>query len=96
MSDSARRPIEPSDGFRPVSLGSSLGPFDLANEKHYSVIEIAKLWALSEKTVRRIFEREPGVIRWTREEKLHKRGYRTLRVPETVLYRVHRKLRKAS
>ena len=96
MSDSTRRPIDPSDGFRPVSVGSSLGPFDLANEKHYSVIEIAKLWALSEKTVRRIFEREPGVIRWSREEKLHKRGYRTLRVPETVLHRVHRKLRKAS
>ena len=96
MSDSARRPIEPSDGFRPVSVGSSLGPFDLANEKHYSVIEIAKLWALSEKTVRRIFEREPGVIHWSREEKLHKRGYHTLRVPETVLHRVHRKLRKAS
>jgi len=96
MSDSARRPIEPSDGFGPVSVGSPLGPVDLANEKHYSVIEIAKLWALSEKTVRRIFEREPGVIRWSREETLHKRGYRTLRVPETVLLRVHRRLRKAS
>jgi hypothetical protein len=96
MSDSARRLIEPSDGFRPASVGSPLGPVDLANEKHYSVIEIAKLWALSEKTVRRIFEREPGVIRWSREETLHKRGYRTLRVPETVLHRVHRRLRKAS
>ena len=96
MSDYARRAIEPSDGFRPVSVGSPLSPVDLASEKHYSVIEIAKLWALSEKTVRRMFEREPGVIRWSREEKLHKRGYRTLRVPETVLHRVHRKLRKAS
>jgi AraC-like DNA-binding protein len=79
-----------------VSVGSPLGPVDFANERHYSVIEIAKLWALSEKTVRRIFEREPGVIRWSREEKLHKLGYRTLRVPETVLHRVHHKLRKAS
>lgn len=96
MSGFARKPVEPSNGFRPVSVGSPLGPVDLANEKHYSVIEIAKLWALSEKTVRRIFEREPGVIRWSREEKLHKRGYRTLRVPETVLHRVHRKLRQAS
>jgi hypothetical protein len=96
MSESATRPIEPSDGFRPGSVGSPLGPVDLANEKHYSVIEIAKLWALSEKTVRRIFEREPGVIRWSREEMLHKRGYCTLRVPQTVLHRVHRKLRKAS
>ncbi len=96
MSNSARRLIEPSDGFRPVSVGSTLGPADLASEKHYSVIEIAKLWALSEKTVRRIFEREPGVIHWSTEERLHKRGYRTLRVPETVLHRVHRKLRRAS
>src|SRR5713226_4668151 len=76
MSNSARRSIEPSDGFRPVSVGSPLGPVDLANEKHYSVIEIAKLWALSEKTVRKIFEREPGVIHWCTQERLHKRGYR--------------------
>jgi hypothetical protein len=96
MSDSARRGIELSDGFRPVSVGSASGPVDLANEKHYSVIEIANLWALSQKTVRKIFEREPGVIHWGTEEKVHKRGYRTLRVPETVLHRVHRKLRKAS
>jgi hypothetical protein len=96
MSNSARRPVEPSDGFRPVSVGSPLDPVDLANEKHYSVIEIAKLWALSEKTVRKIFEREPGVIHWSTEERLHKRGYRTLRVPETILHRVHRKLRRAS
>ena len=66
---------------------------DLANEKHYSVIEISKLWALSERTVRRIFENEPGVIVWGHEETIRRRGYRTLRVPETVLQRVHRKLR---
>ena len=61
--------------------GFSSSPGDLANEKHYSVIEISKLWALSQKTVRRIFEREPGVISWGSEESRHKRGYRTLRVP---------------
>jgi len=71
-------------------------PADLANEKHYSVIEISKLWALSQKTVRRIFEREPGVIQWGSTETRHRRGYRTLRVPETVLLRAHRKLRRAS
>ena len=83
----------PSTRFLVLRLWPSI---DLASEKHYSVIEIAKLWALSEKTVRKIFEREPGVIHWSTEEKLHKRGYRTLRVPETVLHRVHRKLRRAS
>jgi hypothetical protein len=96
MSEFARTPIEPARAFPPASTGSPIGSTDFANEKHYSINEIAKLWALSEKTVRRIFQREPGVIHWSREETLHKRGYRTLRVPETVLHRVHRKLRKAS
>jgi len=91
MADLARKMPESSH-----LAGLSLGPVDLANEKHYSVIEISKLWALSQKTVRRIFEREPGVIHWGSEESRHKRGYRTLRVPETVLLRVHRKLRRAS
>jgi len=91
MADLARKMPESSH-----FAGFSAGPIELANEKHYSVIEISKLWALSQKTVRRIFEREPGVILWGSEESRHKRGYRTLRVPETVLLRVHRKLRRAS
>ncbi len=91
MADLARKMPESSH-----LAGPSLSSGNLANEKHYSVIEISKLWALSQKTVRRIFEREPGVIHWGSEETCHKRGYRTLRVPETVLLRVHRKLRRAS
>jgi hypothetical protein len=59
-------------------------------------MEVSKLWSLSQKTVRRMFETEPGVILWGSEERMHKRGYRTLRIPETVLQRVHRKLRQAS
>jgi len=94
MPEFARKPAESSHSLHAIS--GTPAAIDLASEKHYSVIEIAKLWALSEKTVRRIFEREPGVIHWSTEEKLHKRGYRTLRVPETVLHRVHRKLRRAS
>ena len=77
-------------------LTQPVAPIDLASEKHYSISEISKLWALSEKTIRRIFEREPGVISWGSEETRHKRGYRTLRVPESVFIRVHRKLRRAS
>lgn len=68
-----------------MANASGLGFIDLANEKHYSIIEISKLWALSQKTVRKIFENEPGMIKWGAEETLHKRGYRTLRVPETIL-----------
>jgi hypothetical protein len=61
--------------------------------KHYSPAEIAKMWKLSADTVRRLFEREPGVLvlsdpRPTRR----KRRYTTLRIPENVLARVHKRL----
>jgi hypothetical protein len=62
-----------------------------ALEQHYSIAEVAKMWALSEKTVRRMFEDEDGVLNWGGPETRRKRGYRTLRIPESVLHRVHRK-----
>jgi transcriptional regulator GlxA family with amidase domain len=62
----------------------------LALERHYSVTEVAEIWALSEKTVRRMFEDEEGVLHWGAPETRYKRGYRTLRIPESVLLRVHR------
>ena len=62
-----------------------------ALERHYSVAEVAKMWALSEKTVRRMFGDEDGVLNWGAPETSRKRGYRTLRIPESVLHRVHRK-----
>jgi hypothetical protein len=96
MSTYPRKPVESARIVADMANASGVGPIDLANEKHYSIIEISKLWALSQKTVRKIFENEPGVIQWGAEETLHKRGYRTLRVPETVLQRMHRKLRHAS
>jgi len=96
MSTYPRKPVESARIFGDMANVPGVGPIDPANEQHYSIIEISKLWALSQKTVRKIFENEPGVILWGREETRHKRGYRTLRVPETVLQRVHRKLRHAS
>ena len=62
----------------------------LGLERHYSVSEIAKMWALSEKTVRRMFEDEEGVLQWGSPETRRKRGYITLRIPESVLLKVHR------
>ena len=67
----------------------------VAFEKHYCVSEVAELWGLSERTIRRIFTGEPGVIKWENGETRFKRGYTTLRIPESVVQRVHRKLRKA-
>ena len=94
MPDFQRNPIESSRRAGNSHSSSRLPTLDLANEKHYSILEIAELWALSQRTVRRIFENEPGVIAWAHAETMRKRGYRTLRVPETVLQRVHRKLRQ--
>jgi hypothetical protein len=53
------------------------------------------LWSLSDDAVRKIFEREPGVL-VIGNQKLYgrKRSYKTIRVPEFVLERVHRRLSK--
>jgi len=75
-------------------LGSSTrGTVPQFTERHYSVAEVACLWNLSKDFVRRIFDKEPGVlvfedIRPSRS----KRRYRTLRVPQQVLDRVHRRI----
>jgi MarR-like DNA-binding transcriptional regulator SgrR of sgrS sRNA len=61
----------------------------LGLEHHYSVSEITKMWTLSEKGVRRMFEDEEGVLQWRSPEIRRKRGYITLRIPESVLLRVH-------
>src|SRR5258707_12064216 len=64
-------------------------------EKHYSVSELAVMWNLSENTIRRMFENEPGVLIWGATEGRFKRRYTTLRIPETVVLRVYRQFRAA-
>jgi len=49
-------------------------PASAAFEKHYCVNEVAELWGLSERTIRRIFTDEPGVIKWESAETRFKRG----------------------
>ena len=61
-------------------------------ERHYSVSEIAALWKLSQDAVRKIFHDEPGVLVLGGQETTNKRRYTTLRIPESVLQRVHRRL----
>jgi len=51
----------------------------VALERHYSVPEIAELWAMSEKSVRRLFAGENGVLEWGTHESARKRGYLTAR-----------------
>jgi hypothetical protein len=64
-----------------------------AMETHYSVAQVAAQWGLSEDTLRRLFEAEPGVlVIEPRRGRFSRRRYRTLRIPESVAERVHRRL----
>ena len=45
MPEFARKPAESSHSLHAISGPSPVASIDLASEKHYSIIEIAKLWA---------------------------------------------------
>jgi hypothetical protein len=60
-----------------------------STERHWDVASIALLWNLSKDTVRRMFQNEPGVLVLGGRSNSNKRGYVTLRVPQSVLERVH-------
>jgi hypothetical protein len=68
------------------------GPVSVVFERHYSVLEVASMWNLSTDAVRDLFVREPGVLVIGHEGSRGRRGYRTLRIPESVVQRVHRRL----
>ena len=58
----------------------------------YAVAEVAELTGFSRQTVIRMFENEKGVLILERPERLHKRGYRSIRIPRAVFERVIRKM----
>jgi hypothetical protein len=60
-------------------------------ERHFSVSEISEIWSLSKDTVCRMFQNEPGVLVLSGRSSGRKRRYTTLRIPQSVLERVHRK-----
>jgi|SRR5271165_897749 len=62
------------------------------SEKHYTIAEIAKAWGISTDLARDTFHDEPGVLCFDRPGTRVKRGYSTLRVPESVMIRVHTRL----
>lgn len=65
--------------------------------RHYTVAEIAQMWHLSADAVRKIFEGEPGVLSIGESRSTgRKRRYVTLRIPEDVAERVHRRLQYGS
>jgi hypothetical protein len=60
-------------------------------ERHFSVRALAEIWGLSPDSIQKLFEREPGVLVIGDDGSRSKRGYHTLRIPESVAERVHRR-----
>jgi hypothetical protein len=61
--------------------------------RHYSPAELAELWGLSVDTIRKLFDREPGVmVIRNPSPRPGKRSYTTMRIPADVVERVHRRL----
>ncbi len=61
------------------------------SERHFSVKEVARNWGISTTAIRRLFRNEPGVLRFGKEKRGHKRDYVTLRIPASVVERVYRR-----
>ena len=62
-------------------------------ERHYSVDDLASIWGVSDDFVRRLFLHEPGVVVFFKHRP-GRRTYRTVRIPESVALRVHRRLER--
>jgi hypothetical protein len=64
-----------------------------ATEYHFTPQEISSMWQLSAKTIIELFRDEPGVLKiGRRQARRGQRSYITLRVPESAVQRVHRRL----
>jgi hypothetical protein len=72
----------------PVFSGVERSP--LMSEPHYTPAELAELWGVDPETIRNVFRNEPGVLKLGNNG--GKRTYVTLRIPESVAERVHRRL----
>lgn len=58
----------------------------------YTLAEVAAMTGFSRYTITRLFERERGVLILERPESLHKRSYRSIRIPRAVYQRVFNRL----
>jgi hypothetical protein len=63
----------------------------IVDEKHFSPDELAQAWGVSAQTVRNVFKDEPDVLRLGNPSP-SRRNYISLRIPQSVAMRVHRRL----
>jgi hypothetical protein len=69
-----------------MGAGSVSNPFG----RVYTPKELAELWQLSENSIRRLFQDRPGVFTLGDSNPRGRRGYTTLRIPESLALRVWR------
>jgi hypothetical protein len=79
------------DGLRYSDLSSEI-PIPI--ERHFAPAEVAELWQLDVETIRRLFQAEPGVVVLQAPVKKGRRPYKTIRIPQSVLERVHKRLQR--
>jgi excisionase family DNA binding protein len=86
MRQSSITSVFPDGAFR------SEGNCPAFGQPHYTVDQVAEMWSISRDTIRRLFAAEPGVLKIVRPGNRYKRTYSTLRIPESVLNRVYRRI----
>jgi hypothetical protein len=64
----------------------------MKDERHFTPQELADMWKVSIQTIREIFQNEDGVLKFGRDGTRTRRRYKTLRIPESVVERVHTRL----
>ena len=75
---------------RPSSAGSTATQVT-ALERHYSPNELAVKWHVCPNTVRRLCEEEGSIFVIDRPEEMHKRRYKTIRIPESTAIKIYEK-----
>lgn len=82
------RKVRKSRKFREWKASEGTGVF----ERHFSPQQLGNDWGLDVESIRNIFRNEPGVIKLGEKNPKHKRAYITLRIPESVAQRVHKRI----
>lgn len=60
-----------------------------ALEPHYSPDELGERWHVSPNTVRRLCEEEGEILVIDRPERMHKRRYKTIRIPQSTAVKIY-------
>jgi transcriptional regulator GlxA family with amidase domain len=60
----------------------------MTENQAYTLAEVAAMTGFSRQTITRMFESEPGVLVIAHAESIHKRSYRSIRIPRAVYERV--------